>query len=36
MNWCSAAVSTGEELPENGLVGLKHVAIEFDLNGILK
>jgi hypothetical protein len=29
MNWCSAAVSIGEQLPED-------VAIECDFNGILK
>jgi hypothetical protein len=36
MNWCSAAVSTGEQLPEDGLVRPKHIAIECDFNGILK
>jgi hypothetical protein len=36
MNWCSAAVSTGEQLPEDGLVRLKHVAIICDFNDILK
>jgi hypothetical protein len=24
-NWCSAAVSTGEQFPEEGLERLKHV-----------
>jgi hypothetical protein len=36
MNWCSAAVSIGEQLPEDGLLRPKHVAIEGDFNGILK
>jgi hypothetical protein len=30
------AVSIGEQLPEDGLVRPKHVAIECDFNGILK
>jgi hypothetical protein len=29
-NWCSAAVAVGEQLPEDGLVRPKHVAIECD------
>jgi hypothetical protein len=36
MNWCSAAVSAGEQLPEDGLVRPKHVALECDFNGNLK
>jgi hypothetical protein len=28
MNWCSAAVSVGEQLPEDDLVRPKHVTIE--------
>jgi hypothetical protein len=36
MNWCSAAVSTGEQLPEESLVRLKHVAAECDFNDISK
>jgi hypothetical protein len=36
MNRCSAAVSTGEQLPEDGLVRPKHVAIECDFNGIFE
>jgi hypothetical protein len=35
-NFCSAAVSISEQLPEDGLVRLKHVAIKCDLNDILK
>jgi hypothetical protein len=35
-NWSSAAVSVGEQLPEDGLVRPKHVATECDFNGILK
>jgi hypothetical protein len=30
------AVSIAEQLPEGGLIRPKHVAIECDLNGILK
>jgi hypothetical protein len=30
------AVSTDEQLPEDGLVRLKHVAIKCDFNDILK
>jgi hypothetical protein len=36
MNWCIAAVSVGEQLPEDGLVRPKCVAIECEFNGILK
>jgi hypothetical protein len=32
MNLCSAAVSISEQLPEDGLVGPKHVAIKCDFN----
>jgi hypothetical protein len=35
-NWCSAAVSIGEQLSEDGLVRPKHVAIECDFYDILK
>jgi hypothetical protein len=35
-NWCSAAVSIGEQLPEDGLVRLKHVAVDCGFTGILK
>jgi hypothetical protein len=35
MNWCCAAASV-EQLPEDGHVKLKYVAIECDFNGILK
>jgi hypothetical protein len=35
-NWCSAAVSTGEQLSEDDLVRPKYVAIECDFNVILK
>jgi hypothetical protein len=28
MNWCCAAVSIGEQLPEKGFVRPKHVAID--------
>jgi hypothetical protein len=35
MNWCSAAVSVGERLPDDGLVKLKHAAIKCDSNDIL-
>jgi hypothetical protein len=35
-NWCRAAVSTGEQLPEYGSVRLKHVAIKCDYIDILK
>jgi hypothetical protein len=31
MDWYSAAVSTGEQLPEDGLVGPKYFAMECDL-----
>jgi hypothetical protein len=34
MNWCSAEDSTGEQLPGDGLVRPKHVAIECDFNGL--
>jgi hypothetical protein len=30
------AVSVGEQLPEDGLVRQKHVAVESDFNGLLK
>jgi hypothetical protein len=33
---CSATVAIGEQLPEDGLVRPKHVAIECNFNGILK
>jgi hypothetical protein len=36
MNWCSAAGSIGEQLPEDGFVRPKHVGIKRDFNGILK
>jgi hypothetical protein len=36
MNQCSAAVSVGEQLPEDDLVRLKHAAIKCDFKGILK
>jgi hypothetical protein len=36
MNWCSATVSIDEQLPEDGLVRPKHVAIHCDFNDILK
>jgi hypothetical protein len=36
MNWCSAAVSTGEQLPEDSLVRLEHAATECNFNDILK
>jgi hypothetical protein len=29
-------ISVGEQLPEDGLVRPKHVALECDFNGILK
>jgi hypothetical protein len=35
MTWCGAAVSVVEQFPEDGLVTLKHIAIECDFNGIL-
>jgi hypothetical protein len=35
-NWCSAAVSVGENLPEDDLVRPKHVPIKCDFNDILK
>jgi hypothetical protein len=35
-NWCSAAVSISEQLPEDGLERPKHVAIICDFNDILK
>jgi hypothetical protein len=35
-NWCNTAVSIGEQLPENGLVRLKHVATKRDFDDILK
>jgi hypothetical protein len=36
MNWCSTAVSTGEQFPEDGLVRPKHDATECEFKGILK
>jgi hypothetical protein len=36
MNLCSVAVSSGEQLPEDGLVRPKHVAIKCHFNGTLK
>jgi hypothetical protein len=33
---CTVAVSVDEQLPEDGLVRLKHVAIRCDFNDILK
>jgi hypothetical protein len=30
------ALSTGEQLPEDGLVKPKHIAIKYDFNDILK
>jgi hypothetical protein len=36
MNWCSAAVSIEEQLPGDGLVRPKPVAIKYDVNSILK
>jgi hypothetical protein len=36
MNWCSEGVSIDEQLPEDGLVRPKHVAIKCDFNDILK
>jgi hypothetical protein len=35
-NWCSATVSTGEQLPEDGLARPKHIDIKSGFNGILK
>jgi hypothetical protein len=35
-NWCSAAVSVREKIPEDGIVRPKHVAIKCDFNEILK
>jgi hypothetical protein len=35
-NECSATVLFSEQLPEDGLVKPKHVAIECDFNDILK
>jgi hypothetical protein len=35
-NWCSAAVSTGEQLSEDGFEKQKHIAIKHDFNDILK
>jgi hypothetical protein len=36
MNWCSAAVSVDEQLPEGGSIRQKHVAIKRDFNDMLK
>jgi hypothetical protein len=36
MSWCSAAVSTGAQLPDDGLGGPEHAAIKCDFNDILK
>jgi hypothetical protein len=36
MNGCRAAVSIGEQLPEDGLVRPKHVAIKYDFNDIFR
>jgi hypothetical protein len=36
MHWCNESVSTDEQLPEDGLVRPKHVAIKCDFNDILK
>jgi hypothetical protein len=36
MNWCSAAVSISEQLPEDGLVRPKHVATKCDFSDIYK
>jgi hypothetical protein len=35
-NWCCAAVSVDEQLPEDGLERPKHFATECDFNDILK
>jgi hypothetical protein len=35
-NWLNAGVSNSEQLPEDGLVRPKHVAIKCDFNEILK
>jgi hypothetical protein len=35
-NWCSAAVLADEQLPDDGLVRPKHIAIICDFNDILK
>jgi hypothetical protein len=34
MNWCSVAVSIGEQLSEDGHVRPKHIAVECDFNAI--
>jgi hypothetical protein len=36
MNWCNAAVSIAEQLPEDGLVRPKCVTVKYDFNNILK
>jgi hypothetical protein len=36
MNCCSAAVSIGEQVPEDDLIRPKYVTIKCDFNGIVK